>query len=351
MKKPCISRATAAIVFLIICIFATGAFAENREGAITITPFVGGFNFDVYGNLPYDPGWTYGIGLGYNISEKLTAELAFNWVNSDYNNNNNFILTGSGPRWVHEDANVTLYRFELLYHFTGLLPGDMIVPFLAAGTGMERLPHWNGGNASDQFMLDYGAGLMYFLTRDVALRGDIRQVIDWRGDRNWNNFLYTLGLTYEIGGKKEEVKEEAPAPAPEPAPAPAPVVKPEVTPPPPAPAPKEQGGIIFRNINFDFDKANIKPESIPILDEVVDYLKANPNVKMEIQGHTDNKGTAAYNLKLSDRRAAAVKTYLVSKGIDADRLTTKGYGLTKPVAPNNTEEGRARNRRVEFKPI
>ncbi|HVN70517.1 MAG TPA: outer membrane beta-barrel protein, partial [Desulfomonilia bacterium] len=248
MKKPCIFSATAAMAFLIICIFATGAFAENRAGAINITPFVGGFNFDNDGNLPYDPGWTYGIGLGYNISEKLAAEFAFNWVKSEFNNNHNAEWTTKGPNWGTKDANVTLYRFELLYHLTGLLPGDMIVPFLAAGVGMERLPHWNGGDPSNQFMADYGGGLKYFLTRDIALRGDVRHVIDWRGDRNWNNFLYTLGLTYEIGGKKEEVKEEAPAPAPEPAPAPAPEVKPEVTPPPPAPAPKEQGAIIFRNI-------------------------------------------------------------------------------------------------------
>jgi outer membrane protein OmpA-like peptidoglycan-associated protein len=111
------------------------------------------------------------------------------------------------------------------------------------------------------------------------------------------------------------------------------------------------GSIIFRNILFDFDKADIKPESYPILDEVTEYLKSNPDLKMEAQGHTDSKGTAEYNLKLSDRRAASVKKYLVDKGIEADRLETKGYGLTKPIAPNDTEENRARNRRVEFKPI
>ena len=75
--------------------------------------------------------------------------------------------------------------------------------------------------------------------------------------------------------------------------------------------------IIFRNINFDFDKSNIKSESYPILDEVTEYLKANPKVKMEVQEHLDSKGKAAYNLKLSDRRAANIKSYLVGKGIAA----------------------------------
>jgi OOP family OmpA-OmpF porin len=211
-------------------------------------------------------------------------------------------------------------------------------------------PGNHDGDSQNHFLLNYGGGLKIFLTRNVALRGDVRNVINFHGSDRFSNLLYTAGLTYEIGGKeKEEIQEEAPAAEPEPVPAPAPVVTPP--PPPPAPAPKEQGSIIFRNINFDFDKSNIKAESYPILDEVTEYLKANPNVKMEVQGHTDGKGTAAYNLKLSDRRAAAVKTYLVGKGVAADRLETKGYGLSKPIAPNDTEENRARNRRVEFKPI
>jgi len=119
----------------------------------------------------------------------------------------------------------------------------------------------------------------------------------------------------------------------------------------PTPPPAKQGAIVFRNIQFDLNKATLRDESYPILDEVVDYMKANPDVKMEIQGHTCNLGTAAYNLKLSDKRANTVRDYLVGKGIAADRLTAKGYGLTTPVAPNDKEENRAKNRRVEFKPI
>jgi OOP family OmpA-OmpF porin len=248
------------------------------------------------------------------------------------------------------DAKIMIYKLDLLYHLTGLLPGDMIVPYLAAGPGMIT---WDSDrkdvDTNNDFLLNYGGGLKIFLTKDLALRGDMRNVINFHAsDDRGSSFLYTAGLTYEIGGKvKEEVMEEPPAP--EPVPAPAPVVTPP--PPPPAPAPKVMGSIIFRNILFDFDKSNIKPESYPILDEVTEYLKSYPDLKMEVQGHTDSKGTAEYNLKLSDRRAASVKKYLVDKGVEADRLETKGYGLTKPIAPNDTEENRARNRRVEFKPI
>lgn len=105
---------------------------------------------------------------------------------------------------------------------------------------------------------------------------------------------------------------------------------------------------IARGINFDFNKATIKPESMGELNRIVDMMKAHPELKFEIGGHTDGDGDAAYNLKLSQERADAVKKQLVSLGIDASRFTTKGYGKTKPIADNTTENGKANNRRVEF---
>jgi len=104
-------------------------------------------------------------------------------------------------------------------------------------------------------------------------------------------------------------------------------------------------------VMFDFDSAEIKPEAFPMLDEAVLILKENPEIKVEIDGHTDNKGSAAYNMKLSERRAKAVMKYFVDNGIEAKRLTTKGFGFTKPAASNDTKEGRAKNRRVELTPI
>ncbi|HVU57563.1 MAG TPA: OmpA family protein [Puia sp.] len=106
--------------------------------------------------------------------------------------------------------------------------------------------------------------------------------------------------------------------------------------------------IVTHGINFDVDKATIKPESMGTLNMIVQVLKDNPDVKFEIDGHTDNSGAAAHNLQLSQQRADAVKTQLVSMGVDASRLTTKGLGDTKPITDNNTLEGRANNRRVEF---
>lgn len=128
----------------------------------------------------------------------------------------------------------------------------------------------------------------------------------------------------------------APAPAPVPAPAPAPVA-----------APKK---LNLEGVNFDNDKATLRPESFGILDRAAETLKEWGNVKVEVAGHTDSKAGDGYNEALSRRRAETVRDYLISKGVAADRLTAKGYGESSPVADNSTAEGRFQNRRVELVP-
>jgi outer membrane protein OmpA-like peptidoglycan-associated protein len=156
-------------------------------------------------------------------------------------------------------------------------------------------------------------------------------------------------LGYWLAGEEAPAAQAAAAPAaarPTPSTPPAPAA---------APVPTESKKIVLRGINFDFDKSNIKREFVPVLDEAAQILKDTPSVKVTIEGHTDSKGTDAYNQKLSERRAQAVKHYLVSKGVMADRLDTVGKGEKEPVAPNTTPngkdnpEGRAMNRRAELK--
>ena len=127
------------------------------------------------------------------------------------------------------------------------------------------------------------------------------------------------------------------------------VVKQEPPPPAPAPAPPVEEKIVLNGIRFDFNKADIKAEFVPVLDEAVAVLQKHPGKKVGIEGNTDAIGSDAYNEKLGMRRAAAVKKYLVEKGISADNLSTESFGESKPVADNKTKEGRAMNRRVEFK--
>jgi len=129
---------------------------------------------------------------------------------------------------------------------------------------------------------------------------------------------------------------------PVPAPAPVPVPAPEVT---PAPAP-----LSLEGVHFDNDRGVIRSADKGILDAAAETLQKQGDTKVEVAGYTDDRGDAAYNQKLSQRRAEAVRQYLIDKGIDASRLTAKGYGESNPVADNGTAEGRFKNRRVELVP-
>lgn len=112
-----------------------------------------------------------------------------------------------------------------------------------------------------------------------------------------------------------------------------------------------QGCWILADLNFDTNKSEIKPNMMPVLNEALAVLKQNPTLRIEVQGHTDSVGAAAYNQKLSERRADAVKNYFVQNGIAATRVSAKGYGEEQSIADNATAEGRAQNRRVQLQPI
>jgi outer membrane protein OmpA-like peptidoglycan-associated protein len=114
---------------------------------------------------------------------------------------------------------------------------------------------------------------------------------------------------------------------------------------------EEAGRIAIYGIYFDIDHSNLKFGSEKVLIEMVKLMKNHAGLNIEIQGHTDTTGTREHNIKLSERRAETVKSFLVLYGVDPSRMTTKGYGPDQPVASNNTEEGRSLNRRVELKKI
>jgi outer membrane protein OmpA-like peptidoglycan-associated protein/tetratricopeptide (TPR) repeat protein len=109
--------------------------------------------------------------------------------------------------------------------------------------------------------------------------------------------------------------------------------------------------IVVENILFNTGKSTLKPESFKELDKLAIMLIRNPNVRIEVSGHTDNVGSASVNKRLSKSRALTVKNYLVSRGVESERMEYEGYGFDKPIAPNNTPEGRAQNRRVEIEVI
>jgi outer membrane protein OmpA-like peptidoglycan-associated protein len=112
---------------------------------------------------------------------------------------------------------------------------------------------------------------------------------------------------------------------------------------------------VLKNVEYDFDKASLRKESFETLDMLVEVMKLKDKMEIEIAGHTDNLGTAEYNLKLSQDRAESVRRYLISKGVNGNRITAKGYGFSQPVAPNahpdgtDNPEGRQQNRRTEIR--
>jgi OOP family OmpA-OmpF porin len=136
-------------------------------------------------------------------------------------------------------------------------------------------------------------------------------------------------------------------------PPPPPPPAPEATPTPPPPPPQaavHPPVIVLRGVHFDFNKSKIRPDDAAILDEAADILKQHPDVTIYDDGYCDAIGSEEYNLKLSQRRAEAVAKYLEDKGIPEAKIVPRGFGKTNFVAPNDTDEGRAQNRRVELKP-
>ncbi|GAB4484450.1 MAG: hypothetical protein OHK006_08790 [Thermodesulfovibrionales bacterium] len=305
--------------------------AQIREGSFEIGPFVGLHVFDHEKNDNddhYGRRGILGLRLGYNFTPKIGAELSGENID------------GRGQQ----------YHADVLYHFT---PDRAFVPFAVAGLGYAHIRPWDG-DSYGSVLGNFGLGFKYFLHKNIAWRVDVRDVIT-----NRQNVEFTTGIQFAFGGKTPP-----PPPAPTPPPPP-PAPKPEPTPPPPpppakkvepAPAP-EPVKIVLEDVHFDFDKATLTKEAKAILDRNIETLKANPGVKVQIEGHTCAHGKDDYNMALGERRANAVKEYLANAGIAGSRMSTISYGETRLAMPEtptpqnkNSKEAKA-NRRVHFEVI
>lgn len=326
-----------------------------------VTPEVGALWPDHHRDLR-DRDWLYGIAFGRELGQYLNLEL-----------NSNFARINDGRGTGHLD----LYGNSL--DLLGVLNrGGVVSPYLDVGAGVLRDNFFPGNNRTD-FMAQTGVGLFVNLWRSpygtsgFALRPDIKARWDDPGrGAHWVDYIATVGFQFSFGGSPIQAPvKEAPPPPPPPPPvtqsAPAPAAQPS-TPPDsdhdgvpdsidqcPNTPPGVQvdavgcplkGSITLEGVTFELNSAELTVSSRPALDTMADGLKKHPRVKVEIQGHTDSTGAAAYNMKLSQRRADAVRSYLVQAGVNPDQLTTHGYGATQPVASNKTAAGRASNRRV-----
>ena len=357
--------------------------AEIESGSVFISPFVGGFNFE--GNRDYEDGPTYGLGVGYNFDEHWGAEAVFNFVESE--------LERKGG-----DLDAYIYRLDGLYHF---MPSQKIVPYIGAGVGLMTADRERRSTDNDP-IVNYGGGLKFFFNKAVALRADVRHIISF--DDTYNDLVYTIGLSFSFGGDEKtqrkdsdndgvyddmdrcpdtplgiavdssgcpldsdrdgvyDYKDKCPG-------TPAGVTVNSTG----CPLDSDRDGVydykdkcpgtpvgvkvdsrgcwVIKGVHFDTAKWDIKPEFYPILEEVVTVLANNPDLDVEIEGHTDNSGSLEFNQKLSENRAKAIMEYFIKEGINTKRLSAKGFGPSQPLDTNDSPEGRAKNRRVELKPI
>ncbi|MBC8019279.1 MAG: outer membrane beta-barrel domain-containing protein [Verrucomicrobia bacterium] len=424
----------ALLIAASLLAMATAASAANKAGTVSITPVVGAHLFD--GEQHLEANDMYGARIGYNFTKAFGIEGLF-----DYSHNNK-----STTHAVN--AGISMYRYggQLLYHF---VPDNAFVPYIAAGYSGVNFDGNSDGYTDKSYKdmksaFDYGVGAKYFVTENVALRGDVRHMI-YKYDQTYNNYDATVGVYMAFGGAEPVVEPVTPEPTPEPvvepvvepAPAPAPVdsdndgvadpddkclgtpagvsVGPDGCPldadkdgvadyldkcfgtpagvavgPDGCPLDADKDGVadyldkcpgtpagekVDMNgctvvvvpvetkaaaaerfcskpavlaIHFDTDKTDIKPNYHDELKTVGDFLSYFPEAKGEISGHADTVGSMKYNLDLSAARAANVKKYIVDNfGVAASRVSSKGYGYTKPVASNKTKAGRAKNRRIE----
>jgi OOP family OmpA-OmpF porin len=221
-------------------------------------------------------------------------------------------------------------------------------------------------------LFDAGLGYNYQLfASGIALRFEAlyREDAHGRGELGTaygNQHQYFQEAVFDLGlripfGRHAPIEEAAeasaevvppvdePAPVEEAAPAPPPCEPPAPGQPISLEGCKLGDTIVLHGVNFEFNKDTLTNNAKTILDGVADALKARPDIKVEVDGYTDGKGSDAYNLKLSDRRAHSVLRYLASHGVSGDRMTSKGFGKDNPIADNTTDEGREINRRVELK--
>lgn len=332
MKK---THLTALGLLLAVSVTAvTPGVAVAEEGQFYIVPGIQRIDYDKDRGQGYETGFT--LGAGYDFTNKLSGEINVFDMNLD-----------GAP-----DNDVRHVRADLLYSFDYKI--DQVTPFVAGGVGHNHF------SQNDETAFDVAAGIKYQFSDKVEWRTAIRKY--WGMDERFHDYALETGLVFRFGSKP------APAVA-TPTPAPAPVAAPldsdgdgvpdsrDACPDTPRTHRVDSRGCsivleevarIDLTVQFDFDRSIVKPEYMGEIRALADFMKENTDVSAVLEGHTDSTGTEVYNQGLSERRVNAVRQVLIEQfGIAASRLRVEGYGESRPIASNDTPEGRAQNRRVQ----
>lgn len=316
------------------------ALRADEVHEVYLNPQIGGVIPDSKWQLKNDVLW--GIGAGLSLSQNWNGELNFN----DASLSRKRLPGHATPKALSLDVLRVFGRERT------------VAPYLSLGMGVVDGFHGNNANTgSSDFLAQLGAGLMIKLweSSDGSSRFSLRPDIKVRYDDDSNishslfDYIGTLGFQFGFGGPRAPAVAAAAAPPPPPPPTPPPpapvVALPAPPPPPPPPAPQPRT-VILRGVEFEFNSATLTAASKPVLDQVAEGLREHPRLRIEVQGHTDGVGPPEYNLTLSQRRALAVRDYLIGQQVPAEELVARGYGKTQPIASNATAAGRAMNRRV-----
>lgn len=338
-------------------VFATMPALADDVGHWYLTPQVGGLWSDNDRRIE-DKDWLFGLSVGKHLNERWSLELNVNTAELE------------APGGFEVDFHAA--SLDVLRVFAR---ENAISPYLTIGVGAVR-NDLDPGRHADHFMAQAGVGLMARLwqngsgTRTINLRPELKARWDDSGREGYfRDYLATLGLQFSFGPQRV-VAQPAPAQPMMPAPAPAP----EPRPAPPADTDgdgvvdsrdrcpgtprgvavdadgcEQKGSITLEGVSFELDSSDLTAASRPVLARIAADLKKYPRLRVELQGHTDSSGSDAYNLKLSERRAQAVREYLLAQGVSGEQVEARGYGEAQPIASNATAEGRARNRRVVMK--
>lgn len=282
--------------------------AEVTEGQVELSPFIGYHIFESDQNL--EDRMTYGARLGYSFTPHWAIEGAVSMVNSGVEDAS--LISNNEGQFTSptDDVDLTLYQVDALYHF---LPDNKFSPYIVGGYGAADY----SPSISDKDMSTFnlGAGVKYWVNDNLALRLDVRDhLVGEVFSNSFNNISATVGVSFAFGGKPKSKPYRAVAQKP---------VERAVA--------AEVIVLEFEDIHFDFDKATLTPEARSILQGSITTLRDNPKSKVRIAGYTSASGTAEHNQGLSERRATAIKNYLVNDGgISAKRLSVIGYGDTRP---------------------
>jgi OmpA-OmpF porin, OOP family len=301
-----------------------------------------------------DDDWHWGLGIGKHVSEMWSLEL------------NGAFGSFDGANGIELDQDA--YSLDALLVFDR---GAVLSPFLSFGGGYIT-NDYGAGSSADGWLAQAGLGLMIDVAENASrsfvlqIRPEAKLRYDWADYPNhddMHDYVLQVGVIFSFGSPRGQPVSASVAAPPAPLP---------VAPPPPNQdldgdgvlndsdlCPNTPRGtavnpvgctpgdaVALHGVTFDNDSATLTPASGPLLDHVAADLKRHPRLKVELRGYTDNVASTEYNLQLSQRRADAVRDYLISRGAGQDQLTAKGFGEADPIASNNTPMGRLANRRV-----